>query len=88
MTKYDLLDVLGSLDEKYLQEAEQRAKALDDFDEEDEIMSNIEMTKNEKTKKFPVYFGATIAAGLTLIVGASFFFGNRFIMIASGNTGV
>lgn len=78
MTKYDLLDVLGSLDEKYLQEAEQRAKALDDFDEEDEIMSNIEMTKNEKTKKFPVYFGATIAAGLALIVGASFFFGNRF----------
>ena len=76
MTKYDLLDVLGSLDEKYLQEAEQRAKEHADF-EEDEFMENITVTKNDKPRRIPVYFGATIAAGLALVVGATAFFANR-----------
>ncbi|MBP0976396.1 MAG: hypothetical protein J6P20_10065, partial [Oscillospiraceae bacterium] len=76
MTKYDLLDVLGSLDEKYLQEAEQRAKEHADF-EEDDYLENIEIAKNEKPRRFPVYFGMTIAAGLALVVGATCFFANR-----------
>lgn len=74
MTKYDLLDVIGTLDEKYLKEAEQRAQnQYADNDEEEIIMT----TNNTKTKKMPKYFGATIAAALVLIAGTGVFLFNK-----------
>lgn len=78
MTKDDLLDVIGTLDEKYLKEAEARAKNTQSCVEEEEII----MTTNQKTEKFPRYTGVAIAASLALIAGTGVFLFNR------GNNGL
>jgi len=79
MTKYDLLDVIGTLDEKYLKEAEQRAQNKESFEDEEEII----MTTNQtKMKTMPKYFGAAIAASLVLIAGTGVF------LFSKGNGGL
>ena len=76
MTKYDLLDVIGTLDEKYLKEAEERANKnhfIEDEAEEEIIMT----TSQSKTKTMPKYFGAAIAASLVLIGGTGVYLFNK-----------